>query len=95
MESGDMNNKIMVMLSLKMKSHNTCRWSSCRSCDVYPHQNNINRTYRKIPIISPELIFFQRAFLLGLVSGELIFIGANYWKEFAFPNGLGLTIKTA
>ena len=46
--------------------------------------------YRKIPIISPGLIFVQKAFLLGLFSEELI-IGRN----FAFRNGLGLTIKTA
>ena len=51
--------------------------------------------YRKIPIISPGLIFVQKAFLLGLFSGELIFGGAYYWREVAFRNGLGLTIKTA
>ena len=28
-------------------------------------------SYRKIPIISPRLIFVQKAFLLGLFSGEL------------------------
>ena len=38
--------------------------------------------YRKIPIISPGLIFVQKAFLLGLFSGELIFGGACYRKEF-------------
>ena len=38
--------------------------------------------YRKIPIISPELIFVQKTFLLGLFSGELIFGGACYRKEF-------------
>ena len=46
--------------------------------------------YRKIPIISPGLIFVQKAFLLGLFSEGLI-IGRN----FAFQNELGLTIKTA
>ena len=35
-------------------------------------------------------VFVQKAFLLGLFSGELI-IGGN----FAFQNGLGLTIKAA
>ena len=45
--------------------------------------------YRKIPIISPGFIFVQKAFLLGLFSGELI-IGGN----FALQNGFGLTIKT-
>ena len=46
--------------------------------------------YRKINIISPGLIFVQKSVLLGLFSEELI-IGRN----FAFQNGLGLTIKTA
>ena len=32
---------------------------------------------------------------MGLFSGELIFGGAYYWKEFVFQNGLGLTINTA
>ena len=44
---------------------------------------------RKIPIINPGLIFVQKAFLLGLFTEGLI-IGRN----FAFQNGLGLTIKT-
>ena len=35
------------------------------------------------------------AFLLGLFSGELIFGGAYYWREFCVQSGLGLTIKTA
>ena len=41
-------------------------------------------SYRKIPIISPGLIFVQKAFLLSLFSGELIFGGAYiyYWVEF-------------
>ena len=38
--------------------------------------------YRKIPIISPGLIFVQKAFLLGLFSGELIFGGSCYRKQF-------------
>ena len=38
--------------------------------------------YRKIPIISPGLIFVQKAVLLGLFSGELIFGVAYYFKEF-------------
>ena len=49
--------------------------------------------YRKIPIISPGLTFVQNAFLVGLFSGtqisEELIIGGN----FAFQNGLGLTIK--
>ena len=44
--------------------------------------------YRKIPIISPSLIFVQKACLMGLFS-EGLFIGRN----FAFQNRLGLTIK--
>ena len=43
---------------------------------------------RKIPIISPGLIFVQKAFLLGLFSEGLIF-----GRNFAFQNGLDLTIK--
>ena len=42
----------------------------------------IRVNYRKIPIIGPGLIFVQKAFLLGLFSGELIFGGACYWREF-------------
>ena len=37
--------------------------------------------YRKYPIISPGLIFVQKAFLRGLFSGELTFGGAYYWKK--------------
>ena len=33
-------------------------------------------TYHKIPIISPGLIFVQKAFLMGLFSGRLNFGGA-------------------
>ena len=43
-------------------------------------------------------MFAQKAFLLGLFSGELIFGGACYRKasaNFAFQNGFGLiTAKT-
>ena len=46
-------------------------------------------SYRKLPIISPVLIFVQKAFLPGLFSEGLI-IGRN----FAFQNGLDLTIET-
>ena len=46
--------------------------------------------YRKIPIVSPGLIFVQKAVFLGSFSDGLI-IGRN----FAFQNGLGLTIKAA
>ena len=56
---------------------------------------SINETYRKFPIISPGLIFAQKAFLLGLFSGELIFGGACYRKEFCVSKWCGLSIKTA
>ena len=46
--------------------------------------------YRKISIISLGLIFAQKAFLLGLFSGELIFRGAYYWKEFCISKWVGL-----
>ena len=46
--------------------------------------------YHKIPIISPGLIFVQKAVLLGLFSGELIF-----GRNLAFQNGFGLSIKAA
>ena len=51
--------------------------------------------YRKIPIISPGLIFVQTAFLLGLFSGELIFGGAYYWKEFCISKWVGLDNKNS
>ena len=51
--------------------------------------------YRKIPIISPGLIFVQKAFLLSLFLEELISEGLIIGKNFAFQNGLGLTMKTA
>ena len=45
--------------------------------------------YSKIPIISPGLTF-QKAFLLGLFLGQLIFRGAYYWKEFCVSKWVGL-----
>ena len=51
--------------------------------------------YRKIPIISPGLIFVQKAFLLGLFSGKLLFGGAYYWKEFCIPKWVGLDNKNS
>ena len=47
-------------------------------------QFKVEMNYRKIPIISPGLIFIQKAFLLGFFLGELIFGGAYYWLEFCF-----------
>ena len=71
---------------------------SCKYDKVYNHGKillksllrTVKSTYRKIPIISPGLIFVQRAFLLGLFAEGLIIRG-----NFAFQNGLGLTVKTA
>ena len=42
--------------------------------------------------IGHACIFVQKAFLLGLFSGKLIFGGACYWREWV---RLDLTIKTA
>ena len=50
---------------------------------------------RKTPIISPGLIFVQKAFSLGLFSGELIFGGAYYWKEFCDSKWVGLDNKNS
>ena len=44
-------------------------------------------------IISPGLIFVQKAVLLGLFSGELIFGGAYYWTEFCVSNWVGFDNK--
>ena len=38
--------------------------------------------YRKIPVVSPGLILVQKALLVGLFSGELIFEGPYYWREY-------------
>ena len=54
-------------------------------------QRRLGIRYHKIPIISPGLLFVQKAFLLGLFSVVLIFRGAFYGGG----GGLGLAIKTA
>ena len=51
--------------------------------------------YREIPIISPGLMFVQKTFLRGLFSGELIFGGAYYWKEFCVSKWVGLDDKNS
>ena len=53
------------------------------------------KKYHKILIISPGLIFVQKAFLTGLFLGELIFGGAYYWKEFCISNWVGLDNKNS
>ena len=64
---------------------------------VYWYKNGISdeKTYLKIPIISPGLIFVQKASLLGLFSGELIFGGAYYWNEFCVSKWVGLDNKNS
>ena len=51
-------------------------------------------TYCKILIISPGLIFVQKAFLLGLFSGSLFLERLIIGWNFAFQNGLGLSLKS-
>ena len=64
--------------------------------DRRPHKLwPVRAVYRKIPITSPGLIFVQKAFLLGLFSGVLIFRGAYYWREFCVSKWVDLTMKTA
>ena len=50
---------------------------------------------RKIPIISPGLIFAQKTFFLGLFSGELIFGGAFYWTKFCVSKWFWLVNKNS
>ena len=50
---------------------------------------SVRAVYRKSPITGPGLIFVQKAFLLGLFSGELIFGGAYYWREFCVSKWVG------
>ena len=57
--------------------------------------DDLSLIYRKIPIISPGLIFVQKALLLGLFSAELIFGGAYYWKEFCGSKWVGLDNKNS
>ena len=54
-----------------------------------------SRKWRKIPIINPGLIIVQKAFLVGLFSGELIFGGAYYWREFYVSKWVGLDTKNS
>ena len=50
--------------------------------------------YRKIPLISPGLLFVQKAFLVSLFLGELSFGGAYYnWREFCISKLVGLDNK--
>ena len=51
--------------------------------------------YLKIPIISPGLIFVQKAVLLGLFLEKLIFGAAYYWKQFCVSKWVGLNNKNS
>ena len=51
--------------------------------------------YRKIPMISAGLIVVHEGLLLGLFSGELVFRGACYWKEFCVPKWVSLVNKNS
>ena len=53
------------------------------------------RLFRKIPLIIPGVLFVQKAVLLGLPAGELIFGGAYYWKEFCVSKWTGLDYKNS
>ena len=46
-------------------------------------------------MIRPGLIFVQKAFLVDLLSGELIFGGAYYWREFCVSKWVGLDNKNS
>ena len=47
------------------------------------------RSFKFILIISPGLMFVQKAFLVGFFSRELIFRGAYYWREFCILKWVG------
>ena len=64
-------------------------------CFQHIKLQRISFRYCKIPIISPGLIFDQQDFLLGLFSGEPIFGGAYYWKEFCVSKWVGLDNKNS
>ena len=51
--------------------------------------------YRKIPIISPGIIFVQKAFCWAYFWGSLFSEGLIIGGNFAFQNGLGLGMKQA
>ena len=71
--------------------------SQCDQHLISPYNNTSTHVikYRKIPIISPGLIFVQKAVLLGLFVGELIFGGGYYWKEFCVSKWVGLDNKNS
>ena len=86
---------IQLTNSKKFKTQCCKRAWSSSTCRTKKEKLNINQLipskYRKIPIISPGLIFIQKAFLLGLFSGSLFSEGLVIGRNFAFQNGLGST----
>ena len=51
--------------------------------------------YRKIPIISPGLIFVQKFFCWTYFRGSLFSVGLVIGRNFTFQSGFGLSIKAA
>ena len=52
-------------------------------------------SYRKIPIVSPGLIFVQKVYLWANFQGSEFSEGLIIGGSFAFQNDLGLTMKNA
>ena len=50
---------------------------------------------RKIPIMYPGHVFVQKAFLMGIFSGELIFGGPYYQREVCVSKWVGLDSKNS
>ena len=77
--------------------YNTLTFFKSRLLTLFPLHSSVKCnavSYRKIPTVSPGLIFEQKAFLLGLFRGSLFSEGLIFGGNFAFQNGLLLTIKT-
>ena len=55
----------------------------------------IELNYCKILIISPGLIFVQKAFFAGLIFRGAYFRRVYYWKEFCFSKWAGLDNKNS
>ena len=53
------------------------------------------KKYRKIPLVSPGIIFVQKTFFWTYFRGSLFSEGLIIGGNFAFQNGLDLTMKTA
>ena len=81
---------ITYMVSL----HQKCNGEGIRKASRWGKIHYL-ASYRKISIISPGFIFVQKAFLLGLYSGELIFGGACYCKEFCVSKWVWLVNRNS